>query len=242
MSSVVSLNHQGYKITSYLNEDLSRRLVEEIVKGTVTRKTVFRDNWRTLSAQIQINDHSLLLKVPRARNGRRWERFLTFFRGSDALRSFRHLELMSSLGFSAPQPVLAAEFRNSGFVTDSFLCYQFVNGRRAEAQDAANILSTLCELHKRGYLRGDAQLANFLIVNDLVTFIDFRLKKPRFFPQLQKAREVDRFLRSCPEARFSLPKHTYNSRWFHVASSLESLIFVVRNVKRFLRKIGKPKR
>lgn len=226
----------GWRVLSALDEPQSRALCTEIVQGRVQRQLIFRDNWRTLSAYVRVGDRPLLLKIPRARNGRRWERFLTLFRGSDAFRNYRHLERMSELGLNAPEPVLAAEFRRQGVVTDSFVCYHFVEGRRPEPADAPAVLDALKALHRKGYLRSDAQLANFLIgENGEVVFIDFRLKRPWFLTELQKAREVDRFLRSCPEASSCLSSTETSSLWFQMAHALENFSFARRRWKRNFR-------
>lgn len=220
---------------SCLDRAASIELMEAVLVGGVEREQIFRDNWRTLSAQVRFQNQSLLLKVPRARNGRRWERLLTWFRGSDAVRSFYHLEKMAGMGFEVPKAVLACERRQGGFITDSFLCYRFVEGRRAGPQDAAAVLRALRALHHQGYLRTDAQIANFLIIGSSVVFIDFRLKKPWFLPALQKARELDRFLRSCPEAKNALTDKEASSRWLRLARWLEDLSFGIRRVKRRFR-------
>ncbi|MFL1466412.1 hypothetical protein ACQUWM_18280 [Marinobacter sp. DUT-3] len=237
-----SFDYRQCRVVSNLDELASRRLVDGVFEGELPREKVFRDNWRTLSARVRFLDESLLLKVPRARNGRRWERFLTRFRESDALRTFRHIEQLSGMGFGAPDPVLACEYRHKGVVVDSFVCYRFVEGRPAGPQDASKILATLRALHERGYLRSDAQLANFLIVEESVTFIDFRLKKPRFLPRLQKAREIDRFLRSCPEARGFLSREEISSFWLRLASGLEAASFSLRSLKRRIRERRKATR
>lgn len=237
-----SFEYRQSYVISNLDELTSRRLVDEVFDGGLPREKVFRDNWRTLSAKVRFHDESLLLKVPRARNGRRWERFLTRFRESDALRTFRHIEQLSGMGFGAPYPILACEHRQNGTVVDSFVCYRFVEGRPAGSQDAEKILATLRALHDRGYLRSDAQLANFLMVDETVTFIDFRLKKPRWFPRLQKAREIDRFLRSCPEARGHLSRDEASSFWGWLASSLEDASFSFRSLKRRKRARRKAQR
>lgn len=230
-----SYHQEPWHLVSSLDRGDSIELMEAVLAGDVERVQVFRDNWRTLSAQVRFHGQSLLLKVPRARNGRRWERLLTWFRGSDALRSFRHLELMASMGFEVPKAVLACERRETGFVTDSFLCYRFVEGRRAGPEDAPQVLAALRQLHKLGYLRSDAQIANFLVSGDNIVFIDFRLKKPWLLPSLQKARELDRFIRSCPEARASLTTGEASSRWLWLASRLEDASFAVRRFKRQFR-------
>ena len=86
-----SFQYRGYRLVTHLDESDGRALVDGILDERLTRVKTFRDNWRTLSACVRFQNDALLLKVPRARNGRRWERFLTFFRSSDALRTFRHL-------------------------------------------------------------------------------------------------------------------------------------------------------
>ncbi|MDX1551153.1 MAG: hypothetical protein R3198_00900 [Marinobacter sp.] len=237
-----SFYYRSYRVLTYMDANTSRRLLEAVVDGTVIQKHVFRDNWRTLSAKLDFEGRSLLLKVPRARNTRSWERFLTRFRGSDAFRTFFHLETMASMGFRAPQPVLAAELRFKGVVVDSFVCYGFVEGRPAGLGDADKVLDALRALHQRGYIRSDAQLANFLIEQNSVVFIDFRLKKPRFLPKLQKAREVDRFLRSCPEGRYLLSPKEASSGWLWLASRLEDVSFGLRNLKRRIRARRKAER
>lgn len=233
-------DHRQYQVISHLSQPLSQRLLNAVLDDTLVPEKVFRDNWRTLSARVYFQDESLLLKVPRARNGRRWERFLTLFRESDALRTFRHLDQMATMGFAAPTPILACERRHHGVVVDCFVCYHFVDGRTAQSDDAPRVLTALQSLHRRGYLRNDAQLANFLITDGAVFFIDFRLKKPRFLPQLQKARELDRFLRSCPEARQLMPRGEVSSLWLRVASLLENASFGFRAVKKRMR--GRTKR
>ncbi|TGN38522.1 protein kinase family protein [Marinobacter confluentis] len=217
-------------------DDKARAFLTAYLAEGLQREQTFRDNWRTLSAQIRFENESLLLKIPRARNGRRWERLLSFFRGSDAVRSFRQLQLMPSLGLDSPQPVIAGEARRRGFVVDSFLCYRFVDARRAEKQDAPLVLKAILRLHSQGYLRSDAQLANFLIRPDgSVVFIDFRLKKPRILSGLSKAKELDRFFRSCPEARADYANEEKVTVWLMIARYLGDFEFATRALKRRLR-------
>lgn len=235
------LDYRQYRVVSHIDEAKSQQLIDAILNDSLVREKIFRDNWRTLSVRVRFDHESLLLKVPRARNGRRWERFLTLFRESDALRTFLHLQKLSSMGFSTPDPVLACECRRKGVVVDSFVCYRFVEGRPATSEDAYQILAVLRALHQQGYLRSDAQLANFVVAGDEVTFIDFRLKKPWFLPRLQKARELDRFLRSCPDARRFLSTEEATSGWLRLASFMENASFGFRDLKRRVRKRRKVK-
>jgi heptose II phosphotransferase len=234
-TSPLRFNEESTHMISCLDEACSRELLAEVLEGRIEREQVFRDNWRTLSAQVRFQGMSLLLKIPRARNSRLWERLLTFFRGSDAQRIFRHLSMMSAMGLAAPEPVLACEKRRAGVTTDAFVCYYYVEGRRAEPRDAGLVLEALRKLHGLGYLRTDAQLANFLIRDDAVVFIDFRLKRPWLLPGLKKARELDRFLRSCPEAKRHLTDREASSFWLKIAHALEDASFARRRLKRSIR-------
>jgi heptose II phosphotransferase len=227
----------SWTLLSALDDESARAFLSAHLKGQLRREDAFRDNRRTLSVQVHFEGESLLLKVPRARNGRYWERFLTVFRGSDAMRSFRQLQLMPSLGLEAPQPVIVGENRRKGFVADSFLSYRFVEARKADRQDAPRILAALQKLHRQGYQRTDAQLANFLIRDDgRVVFIDFRLKKPLILSELRKAKELDRFFRSCPEARADYTGPGASSAWLIIARYLSEFEFAMRAFKRRLRR------
>ena len=236
-----SFAHRGYYTQSYLAKDRARALVDQVLDGSIDYDKIYRDNSRTLSARIRFEGQPLMLKIPRARNRRRWERLLTLLRGSDSRRSFRHLGDMAAMGFCAPQPVMFCEKREAWGVTDSFLVYRFVDGLPAASENAAMIVAALRKLHAEGYLRGDAQLANFLVAGESVVFIDFRLKRPRVFPRFQKARELHRFLRSCPQADTVIADRELASLSYRLASRWENSIFAIRRLKKRLRK-GKGKR
>lgn len=219
--AVYEFRVEDWMLLSRLSEEDAKALWAAVLDGSLERPHVFRDNWRTLSARVVFRGEDLMLKIPRARNKRRWERLLTFFRGSDAARHFRHLLLMKDLGFSAPVPVLAAERKLHGTVIDSFVIYRYLEGRPASANDAGAVLSQLLALHEKGYLRNDPQLANFLISEGRVHFIDFRLKKPLLFRSLARYRELIRFLASAGLPDAQLPVPVRRSAWFLVARWLE---------------------
>lgn len=236
-----SFHSQG-RVISHLDQRVSNELVDAVIDNRLTRIKTFRDNWRTLSTCVRFHDDLFMVKIPRARNGRMWERLLTLFRESDALRCFRHIELMAKLGFYAPEPVLGWEHRQKGVVVNSFVCYRFVAGRGAQPADAERVLAELRAFHRRGYLRGDAQLANFLIADGKVTFIDFRLKKPFFFRKLRQAGELNRFIRSCPEAQAFVGEQVARSAWFRLASLREEIWFGLRRLKKRVRKALRHRR
>lgn len=230
--------HRGYQIYTAENSRTGplKSLVDRILDNKIEAQHVFKDHQRTLSARIQLNDQSIMLKIPRARNRRNWERFLTLFRSGEGVRIHRNLTLLQELGLNAPYPLLAGEKRKFGFVVDSFACYAFEEGQPAGANDAEKVLLALLHLHQLGYIRTDPQSANFLLSDRGVVFIDFRLKKPMMFPALNKNLELAKFLRVYPEARNFLPTNKARSLSFRFAEWLEWRLFCIRRGKRGLKR------
>ncbi|RMJ01779.1 hypothetical protein DOQ08_03058 [Marinobacter litoralis] len=241
-SGVRELTHQGWSLKSRLSIEESQGLLESVLTGAIERQHVFRDNWRTLSAKVAFGDQVLILKVPRARNKRRWERLLTRFRGSDSVRHFRQLHFMRELGFQAPEPVLAGELKQGGAVIDSFVLYRFVEGIPPSHEHSEVVLGTLLALHDKGYVRNDPQLANFLLTDMGVCFIDFRLKKPRFFRLLSMNREVVQFLKSCSAPESIVPEHVRASIWFRIAKRFDAFGAAVKRWKKSLRRRKRSER
>ena len=234
----LEFHHRNYSVHSRVDQALAQSIVDSVLDNSVERKQVFRDDSRTLSARIRIDsmDDDLLLKIPRNRNRRRWERVLTFFRGSDVSRSLNHLDRMRDLGFAVPEPVLACEYRQAGMVVDSFLVYRYVEARKATGADAGLIISGLTRLERLGYVRTDAQLANFLIRGNEPVFIDFQLKSAGLLAPLAGARQLSRLIRSCPSAADFLPLETRNSFWLAMARFIEEFQLSLKRFKRVLRR------
>ena len=177
-----------------------------------------------------------MLKIPRGRNLRTWERMLTLFRKSEGVRTFHNLELMQQLGLLVPYPLVAAEKRRLGFVVESFTYYVFEEGRPAGSEDAKAVIAELLCLHDTGYLRTDPQPANFLVTNRGIVFIDFRLKKPFLFSGLKKKLELVKLVRVYPESTPHIPQGLASSTSFRFATWLELKIFNLRQGKRGLKR------
>ena len=139
---------------------------------------------------------------------------------------------MHELGFNAPSPLIAAEKRQNRFVVDSLSCYRFEAGKPAGPKDASRVMAELLKLHAQGYLRTDAKALNFLITDDAVTFIDFRLRKPALFPELLKNIERARLTRVYPESLIHLKEEIRSSTSFKIASWLERKKSILRRFKK----------
>ena len=232
------LSYRGYRVvaTTGVDEGWARNFVDTIVDERLEPRHIFKSNARTYSALLDVDSQAVMLKVPRSRNQRKWERFLTLFRPSEGIRTFNNLDHMQALGLNAPLPLIAAEKRRFGVATDSFACYAFEHGRPAGRDDASDILAAMVKLHDLGYLRTDPQAANFLVSDRGIVFIDFRLKKPLVFPRFRKRLELAKLVRVYPSDLPYIPASVAETATFRVARQIELMLFQARQLKRAIRK------
>jgi heptose II phosphotransferase len=233
------LVYRGFRLLTTLEEGTAKSLLDSIAEKSYEVQKIFKDSSATYAAQILVGNESIIYKIPRARLRRFGERLATLFRNSESVRTFKNLQFMHQLGFLAPIPLMAGQKRRWGLVVDSFCCYRFHKGTAAGPQDAELVATELLNLHKKGYLRSDAKPANFLISEKGVTFIDFRLKKPRILPKLQKEMELAHLARIYPECLEFIPEDVLKSPSFALAAWFERKGIEFRRVRRGLRRIFK---
>ena len=236
-NSFEKLTFRDYTIVTTCSTDLATQLVSAVVDQRLDFQKKYRDNKRTLSALFCFGDHNLILKIPRARNSRIWERFLTLFRPSESRRIFNSQLKLRELSLIGPTPILAAERRTMGCVVESFVVYQYLEGVPGRDKDAQSIFNTLIGLHEQGYLRGDPQLVNFIMDRGDVQFIDFKLKKPVFLPKIQTYMELSDFLGKCPTAQPYLPEEIGKTIKFKIASWLFGLKGGIRRLRRRIKSL-----
>lgn len=188
-------NDAGYRVWTRLPRPVAEDIVSNVLNNDLELTAVLKDKPKCLVARFeQTGVGELVLKVPRDRNGRRWERFLTLFRPGESVRQYQNMEALESLGLKGPVPVLAAEKRQNGVVTDSFYIYNFIEGREGVWSDLALIVNTLTPLYNQGYCRSDPRVANHIINDNGVYLIDFRVKRPVLFNRLRCAMEFSRLV------------------------------------------------
>jgi len=213
------------------NERLSRALED----GDYQEVEVFKDNRQTYSALIRLHGQSYVLKIPRDRNNRLWQRVLSLFRASEAARHYRSMARLRELGLKGPEPVVAVERRRWGVVLDSRLLYRFRKGRKATREDAPLILPHLLALHDAGYLRNDPHAKNYLIDDGDVVFIDFRLTRPVLLRRFRLQRELALFLKTSPAAWDYLPGDIVCSWSLRLAVAFDEAARLIRHARRRLR-------
>ena len=141
---------------------------------------ILKDDKRSLVMLIDINKNKYVLKVPREKNKRKWQRFISIFRGGESMREFLQLEKLKKYNFNAPAPLIAIEEKKLGMTYDSFIISEYIKSREATIQDLEVVTTCLNDIHKKGFLHGDSQLTNFLIKDNKVYLIDSKLLKNKY--------------------------------------------------------------
>lgn len=152
-------------------------IYDEIKNKNYKTLKVFKDNHRSYVALIEIDNKKMVYKEPREKNRRKWQRFLSIFRGSESYREYKNIMQAKNLGFPAPQPYLAVERKKFCMSKFSYYVYEYIEGRESKTEDIDMIREILDSIHSKGYLHGDSQVMNFLINEDKIYIIDTKLIK-----------------------------------------------------------------
>lgn len=199
---------------------------------------VIKDIRRTFVSEFTLQHKAIFLrcifKIPRARNRRNWERLLTLFRPPDVVRALRSMELAEQLGVTAPRPILAATRRQFGMVTHSYMVYEKLDGHTPKSHaDIQQVCELLTDLHRKGWLRRDALLRNFLIIGEnRVGLIDFRLSRPRLLVKARQGLECEKLISSTPVAEQYLDSDYRQLVSFRFLSGLHRLKMFIKRVKK----------
>ncbi|TVP52318.1 MAG: hypothetical protein EA349_15990 [Halomonadaceae bacterium] len=226
---------QGFDIVTRSDTATASKLLTALRQGDYQVEKVFKDEPRTYIARIRLGDELYMYKIPRGRYNRRWERFLTLFRNGEAIRHFLSMDTLLGLNFKAPEPVMAAEQRQSGMAVDGLLLYRYAPGVEANQQHAALVTPELLRLHRLGYMRRDAHAKNYLINGEDVVFIDFRLKKPRLLKTLRLQIELSKYLRTMPDGWQYLPEPLRHSLMLRFSAWLSRQLRDTRYLRRRLK-------
>lgn len=215
--------------------------MDAVLSDALPQSHVLRNSRHSLCVRFDWHGQTLLLKVPTARNTRRWERFTSLWRGSEARRIFDSMHRLRDLGFEGPTPVLYAETRAHLMVQSSFIIYVFLPGRPVEVKDLGQVCGALTELHRHGWTRNDAKAANFLMLDEhSVGWIDFKLKRPRLLKNWWTAMELAQFASDSPEALTWLENNQRLTPVFAAARRVHFILQQLRDLRRKIKHRVKP--
>lgn len=230
--------YNGYKIKSDIDQQSAINILNLVIDFSKDYFTVFKDDKKCLVAKFHfdISSDSYIVKIPRARSIRYWERLLTIFRDGESFRQFSNFKKLILLGFNAPTPILATEKRSRGIVIDSFIIYKYIEGRLATPEDVDIIAPELIKLLNLGFTRKDPHPQNFIIASDGVYFIDFHIKRPFFFNKLRCCMEYCKFLETTPSGSRYIEQLTKSKILFSLAIILQRYLSSFRKLRRKISK------
>lgn len=164
---------------------------------------ILKDTNRSYVVLIEMDGKQFVCKEPREKNRRKWQRFLSIFRGSESKREGQQMLEIEKRGFSGPSFQFAYEKKIGPMVTHSFLIYSYIDAEEINLKNAEQAFFYLKKIHEAGFLHGDSQISNFLIHGEKMYIIDSKFKK-NYYGALGKAYELYYFELSCPEIVFSI--------------------------------------
>ena len=159
----------------YFNDEKSLEFFDIVENNRYKLIKVLKDDQRSYVVLIEIQGEKYIYKRPIEKNSRKWQRFLSIFRGSESKREFKNIEKIREVGLNGAVPHLAVEKKKGLVVCDSYLIYGYIDGRESSFKDIDLIMAELKKIHSLGYLHGDSHMNNFLIKGEKVYLIDTKL-------------------------------------------------------------------
>lgn len=221
----------------YYKEKKDRKLYEKIESKEYKIIKILKNDQRSYVALINIEGENLIYKQPIEKNSRKWQRFLSIFRGSESRREFQNIEKINEVGLNGATPHLAVEKKKGLFVVDSYLIYSYIDGRESSFKDIEIISQELKKIHDLGFLHGDSHLNNFLIKDNKVYLIDKKLEKNKY-GNFGKSFEFMYLEESCPE-EIDFDK---DSIYFKGARMLRGYLTLLSKIKIKLKNIRRRKK
>ena len=127
-SSELSMKSKEYNNWNIIgNIESGKDMLSLILEKKYEDISILKDDKRSLVKIIKMNGNNYVLKVPREKNNRKWQRIINIFRGSDSFRSFQMMNKLEGLGIESTKAIIAAEKRTP-FVVDSLLVTDLLNG------------------------------------------------------------------------------------------------------------------
>ncbi len=170
------LKYKGWNLldTGYFPSEKVKDLFDAIQSGKFNQGQFLKNHHRSKVRRFHYEEKELVVKTPLEKNQRHWIRFTTLFRSGEAFKNIQGMELLADKNIPSTVPVMAAECRRSGVVTDSWLVYEFLEGTSCfgHARDLPDVVKRLQSMHEKGLLHGDSQLQNFLNVEGTIHVID----------------------------------------------------------------------
>ena len=160
--------------TNYFPDATVKELFDTLLSGEYEGGEYLKKHHRSIVRRFTFKGKELVVKIPLEKNQRLWIRFTTLFRSGEAFRNVKGMDMLSRRNIPSTVPVMAAESRRFGMVTDSWVVYEYLEGTRCFGKEEyfPEVVDCLRNMHSKNLLHGDSQLQNFLYDGNKVCVID----------------------------------------------------------------------
>lgn len=139
-----------------------------------------KDNHRSLVKRGTLLGREVVAKQPRDKNRRFWPRVSSWVEAAEAKHTLITLGRFKELGIESVAPLLVLERRRLGQVIDSWVVYEYREGKPCNQDCLAEVIVFLQAMHKNGLRHNDPNFDNFLRGRDGTLFtIDCKGRKRR---------------------------------------------------------------
>lgn len=229
--------YKDHTIVSIFDKEKAIQLFDALTQDNYTLTHNFRSKSKDIVQKVKVDGFDeMIFKSPLHRYKRTWERVLTLFRGSEAMRNYDSMKQLQQLGLKGTRPMLAAHRRRYGVVIECFFTYSYVEGREANEQDIPKVLELMKTLHDQGYTRSDPKLRNFIVNGDDVYFIDFRLKHPRLFTKARCLLNLCKFYQTLPDPTLYMEESLKRSWFFKLMYRMQAFKMSTRTMRKKVKK------
>lgn len=133
---------------------------------------------RNYVAKIKFKGKSYVLKSPRNEFRIPQRKLATILKKGEALSSLVNITKAREAGVTElVAPFLAMQKRKYGMIKESYIIYEYIEGKSAYLSEIPEIVKLAKKMHDKGFYHGDLNPSNFLVTEDGMRVIDTQAKK-----------------------------------------------------------------
>jgi len=151
---------------THASSDIDIPEIAELLAAINNFDQTLKDDRRSLVKKGQLFGKTIVAKQPRDKNRRHWSRLLSLVLNAEARKTFLTLCEFNNKGIESLVPICVLEKRAWGCVVDSWLLYDYREGRQSDVTMLEQVVEQLKKLHSFGYRHGDPNFGNFMIDQD----------------------------------------------------------------------------
>ncbi len=232
--SIVSLDHHS-RLLCYQDKEFCQQLYQYVLSLDESHFETLKSNQRSIVKKFSFHNQLYIFKIPLEKNQRKWIRFTTLYRKSEAERSLDTMQQLINMGFHTTKPVLAFLKSQHRMITDSFTIYEYLTAKPVDKTHLPQIIKVLHALHQKSFIHNDPHAENFLHSDHQLFLIDANIKKIFFFKDLRFAFEFVYLSQMNPESKAFLSKESHTLS-FKIATLYFHYLNLWRKFKRVVRR------